>query len=204
MEITPKLYEFTLVAFLNTTVVVYIVNLGITAGSEANEADIDCKNMVWKYRQELAEVADEIELGNLYTFKSAGKMKLKDVAAEGDDPLDVSTATRRHATLRRRIEKRGTSVFWLEDRGDALVDLQSKQVYTQKDMFEPVVMEQFAERREKIEAVLERAGDYLENAIEYDRYAIFGFDLNDEFSFELVAYYGALILTFVENIFFGD
>ena len=71
-------------------------------------------------------------------------------------------------------------------------------------MFEPVVMEQFAERREKIEAVLERAGDYLENAIEYDRYAIFGFDLNDEFSFELVAYYGALILTFVENIFFGD
>lgn len=204
MEITPKLYEFTLVAFLNTTVVVYIVNLGITAGSEANEADIECKNMVWKYRQELAEIADEIELGNLYTFKSAAKIKVKDVAAEGDDPLDASTATRRHATLKRRIEKRGTSVFWLEDHGDALVDLQSKQVYAQKDMFEPVVMEQFAERREKIEAVLERAGDYLENAIEYDRYAIFGFDLNDEFSFELVAYYGALILTFVENVFFGD
>ena len=58
-------------AFIQTTVVVYIVNLGIMYGSSANQMDIDCKNMIWKYRQELAEIADEIERGNMYTLKSS-------------------------------------------------------------------------------------------------------------------------------------
>ena len=58
----------------------------------------------------------------------------------------------------------------------------------------------FEEKREKIEGVLERAGDYLENAVEYDRYAIFGSDLNDELSFSLIGYYGVVVLTFIENV----
>ena len=57
-----------MIAFLQTTMVVAILSLGIIYGSEANQADIDAKNMLWKYRSELSEIADEIELGNLYEF----------------------------------------------------------------------------------------------------------------------------------------
>ena len=35
-EITPNMYEFCIVAFMQTTVVVYLINLGIIYGSEAN------------------------------------------------------------------------------------------------------------------------------------------------------------------------
>ena len=71
-------------------------------------------------------------------------------------------------------------------------------------MFQRVTEEDFAEKRERIEAVIERAEDYLENSIEYDRYKIFGIDLNEELSFSLVTLFGAVVLTFIEETLIPD
>ena len=78
--------------------------------------------MIWKYRQELAEIADEIERGNLYSFEEV---------FDQEDSMDTEVQSanedaKKKDALIKKIRQRGSSVFWLEEIGDDLIDFKTK------------------------------------------------------------------------------
>ena len=78
--------------------------------------------MIWKYRQELAEIADEIERGNLYSFEEV---------FDQEDSMDTEVQSanedaKKKDALIKKIRQRGSSVFWLEENGDDLIDFKTK------------------------------------------------------------------------------
>ena len=78
--------------------------------------------MIWKYRQELAEIADEIERGNLYSFEEV---------FDQEDSMDTEVQSanedaKKKDALIKKIRQRGSSVFWLEEKDDDLIDFKTK------------------------------------------------------------------------------
>ena len=78
--------------------------------------------MIWKYRQELDEIADEIERGNLYSFEEV---------FDQEDSMDTEVQSanedaKKKDALIKKIRQRGSSVFWLEEKGDDLIDFKTK------------------------------------------------------------------------------